>query len=773
MKKMIKVFALLISLCLLFCVSAMAEGAEPTIEKTEVILEPTCTSVGQQLITFTDGTTKIEDIPMTPHNYEWVTVTKPTCTKDGEEIFTCHDCKAVDPETDPRPIEKLGHKLQWVTVTESTCTVEGLAKAVCETCGEDIADEDGVSTKILKKLDHTYGDFEVTADATCIKAGKETKICEKCGDTVTREIPIDPEAHQYGEVQVLKDPTCTENGIAVKICSLCGDVFSCVDDYYWVDKDGNKVEEDDPAAIEKVYPYHAHHGAPKDPVKDEESVVEATCTEKGSYDKVTYCSICGEELSRETVEIPKLPHTPGEPEVTKPTCTQEGLTVVRCTECEIVISKTPIPATGHDYGTNPVLDIIEPAKCEVDGKANATCKNCGQTYEVVLKALEHVPGEPMTVESTCDVEGSVTVTCTLCGKTLEDLCKPLKKLPHTVKEKITKEPTCVEAGSHYFYCDTCEDHFYNEETGKWTTQKVETEIKALGHAWGEWILVNEASDTTRGFKYRSCTRENCGYTENVTFTKGSCLVGIEETHFIFDGESKPVGENKIIKPAEGHKPGEAVVVTEPTCTKEGLSEVRCTVCQEVLESNEIPALGHTEVEDAAVEPTCTKTGLTAGSHCSVCGEIIVAQEEVPMIDHDMDDGVIDPEATPDKPGVKTYTCKECGYTETEEVPYEFGEAVYSIANEDLTYSAGKLTGVAHHDETTEALENLYVRVTFFLSDNTTVVTETFVHEDGTFNAFSNGDIVAISVVLTPEEGTPIKEPGTFETWENGAAGIML
>ena len=38
----------------------------------------------------------------------------------------------------------------------------------------------------------------------------------------------------------------------------------------------------------------------------EENRVEATSTAAGSYDSVVYCSICNEELSRETVEIPQL-----------------------------------------------------------------------------------------------------------------------------------------------------------------------------------------------------------------------------------------------------------------------------------------------------------------------------------------------------------------------------------------------------------------------------------------------------------------------------------
>ncbi len=39
----------------------------------------------------------------------------------------------------------------------------------------------------------------------------------------------------------------------------------------------------------------------KDAVK--ENVVEATSTENGSYDEVVYCQVCGEELSRTPVEV--------------------------------------------------------------------------------------------------------------------------------------------------------------------------------------------------------------------------------------------------------------------------------------------------------------------------------------------------------------------------------------------------------------------------------------------------------------------------------------
>ena len=73
----------------------------------------------------------------------------------------------------------------------------------------------------------------------------------------------------------------------------------------------------------------------------------------------------------------------------------------------------------------------------------------------------------------------------------------------------------------------------------------------------------------------------------------------------------------------------------PTCTETGLTEGKhCDRCGETLTAQEVvPATGHTEVADAAKAPTCTETGLTAGSHCGTCGETLVAQEAIPALGH--------------------------------------------------------------------------------------------------------------------------------------------
>ena len=133
-------------------------------------------------------------------------------------------------------------------------------------------------------------------------------------------------------------------------------------------------------------PGGSHTHTPGKPVQ--ENYVPADCHHAGGYDSVIYCIECGEEISREHVDIGKLLHTPGDPVQDQmagypATCTEQGLKVMvtYCTECGDELSRedVPIPAKGH---SDPLAYHEEvPATATVPGtKAHYECTDCHATF---------------------------------------------------------------------------------------------------------------------------------------------------------------------------------------------------------------------------------------------------------------------------------------------------------------------------------------------------------------------------------------------------------
>ena len=175
---------------------------------------------------------------------------------------------------------------------------------------------------------------------------------------------------------------------------------------------------------------------------------------------------------------------------------------------------------------------------------------------------------------------------------------------------------------------------------------------------------------------------------------------------------QPVNRQEI--PAAGHTPGEPTVYQQPTCVANGVTVTLCSVCGEELERSEIPATGHTPGEPIVYkQATCLAVGLKI-TQCTVCGAE-VAREEIPTTGHQ-------PSAWEDlKPvtctadGQRVQRCSVCGETLNTETVAAFGHSPmdWQITREAACLQSGlrekkcSVCGVSLEQEELPALGHSY------------------------------------------------------------------
>lgn len=207
----------------------------------------------------------------------------------------------------------------------------------------------------------------------------------------------------------------------------------------------------------------------------DEAVIDPTCLEDGLI--TVTCSDCGEFIAERVLDA--LGHKEDEPIVLKPaTCKEEGLQEINCERCEIKLAEEIIPISGHYEVAGGTKDchgkclgcgitlsvshtyedkVTKEPTCIATGELTHTC-SCGYSYtEVAAKTTTHKK-KTTTVAATCTTAGKVTTSCEHCGKVFSETTTAAKG--HSYTSKVTKQATCNSDGTRKYTC-SC-GHGYTE-----------------------------------------------------------------------------------------------------------------------------------------------------------------------------------------------------------------------------------------------------------------------------------------------------------------------
>ncbi|MCM1299740.1 MAG: hypothetical protein NC203_06935 [Firmicutes bacterium] len=404
------------------------------------------------------------------------------------------------------------------------------------------------------------------------------------------------------------------------------------------------------------------------------------------------------------------------------TCTEDGnIAYWQCSSCkkyfsdsaaatETTLDKTVAAAAGHSYSDTWSKDISQHWQ---------TCTKCGAAG---TKTAHTWNSGEVTKDAACIATGIMKYTCTTCGQTKT---ASIAATGHNLTATAAKAATCTEDGNiAYWYCSKCNSYFSNSAATVLTTLAA-TKIAALGHSYSTaW----SKDDTQHWHKCIRCDAVN-----------GTAV----------------------------HSWGSGAITTAATCTTKGVRTYTCTCGQ--TKTEDIAAIGHTEVTDAAKTPTCTETGLTAGSHCSVCKAVITAQTTVAATGHSWDSGTVTKEPTEASEGVKTFTCENCKETKTETIPKL--DHVHSLTHHEKVNADCVNTGTVEYWSCSSCGKN-YVdeAATDQLADLTipakghTEVADAAVAPTCTVDGKTEGSHCSVcKTVLTAQESITAKG----HTWDNG------
>ncbi|MBE6784635.1 MAG: hypothetical protein E7538_00175 [Ruminococcaceae bacterium] len=563
-----------------------------TVAQREI--EATCEAEGkvEAYCAVCNDVLSTEEIPVKAHNYVAGEAVAPSCTTSGYTPYTCSCGKTYNVYDASKPAT--GHSLVEGAST-ANCTKAGKMTLTCSVCSNY------TTTVDVPALGHNYvEDASAATEATCAAPATKTYKCSRCADSYTISVGDKTSEHTWGKETVVEAATATSLGYKTVECSVCGQIKA----------------ETIPATGDHEFTVETTDK--KDPTCTQDGYIVYACATNHS------CGLTSK------VTVPATGHKE-DLDYKAATCGEAGYARMVCTVdgCNEVLSEEVIPALGHLYGEGTVTN----ATCTAEGKIEYSCTRtgCGATHEAVIATNSNAHRyKTVVTPATCYKEGSVVTKCALCDDEMTNVDLPM--IEHTWNDGEIKQgdaATCTADGKKTYTCTV-------ENCG---ATKTET-ISKLGHDWGAWTVTKASTNTEKGEMTRTCSR---GCTEKVEIPAGghnlvvssstaaTCTAGGSITYTcdtvheggVACGITITVTLNKLQHELETTK-------KDATCTTPGEVVTKCTKCDTLTITTEIPATGHSYTGSVTKAATCTEEGVKTYT-CSKCSDSYT--EVLPKLQH--------------------------------------------------------------------------------------------------------------------------------------------
>ena len=651
--------------------------------KKEKTVAPTCTEQGYTVYKCAynlfgvgcTATKKDDFVPALDHNMsDWIVV-EATCTTAGEKYQVCQrsgcNHKVVEEGyAEAHPV--LGHDFEgaeWV-IEAPTCTTPGKRYQVCKRDGCNAENVDETYAKEHPALGHAWGKY-VDDDKPGCQDQTESQYCTVCGarNADSEKKTSDPiRKHKFTHYEVTKSYELFGEQVITEMTAYC--------DYGCGEKDVVKTKDvSSGAEIAEIKGIDAAADSLADTVtnkindalkKTEEAARNAETKEEAvdSLNTIyneTLAAIMGVKIGNygvidETTAKNLLSGLKSTMDSVKDTLNdsflskdsvqnsvsaivsaatgEEGTAATKKSAYELLFSQAR-GALNKEDGTDadPIINNLVLKLAQAAASDNNKEAIDDLTDSLVDDALDLAMDEIMK-----DEKYAKLLKTKLGAETMDEVREEIRRqlvedtsFMDTVRKQVEKAASDASTGV----------------SAGWDDQKVldrmqanllpisdmvSSKITELGNGAGT-IVDKKVDDTVHKFlpgKLGDWVSDKVGNkVNNIVQNKVNDLGGQVTdmvTSFI---KQFTCGKHHMVEKDE-------VILKAATCTEKGEKGVKCRNCGKIEKKTEILALGHTWVEDPAVEPTETSVGYTQGSHCSRCGAVQVAQETIPMLDPTID-----------------------------------------------------------------------------------------------------------------------------------------